>query len=60
MPPLGADMDEGTLLGWLVEPGESVHRGDIVAVIDTAEAAVEVEVFEDGVSRSCSSSPGPV
>jgi pyruvate dehydrogenase E2 component (dihydrolipoamide acetyltransferase) len=49
MPSLGADMDSGTLLEWLVEPGSEVHRGDIVAVVDTSKAAVEVEVFDDGV-----------
>ncbi|HQR26510.1 MAG TPA: E3 binding domain-containing protein, partial [Nocardioides sp.] len=49
MPSLGADMDEGTLLEWLVSPGQSVHKGDIVAIVDTAKAAVEVEVFTDGV-----------
>jgi pyruvate dehydrogenase E2 component (dihydrolipoamide acetyltransferase) len=49
MPSLGADMDEGTLLEWLVEPGQQVHRGDTVAVVDTSKAAIDIEVFEDGV-----------
>jgi pyruvate dehydrogenase E2 component (dihydrolipoamide acetyltransferase) len=49
MPSLGADMDSGTLLEWLVEPGQLVHRGDIVAVVDTSKAAIDIEVFEDGV-----------
>ena len=49
MPSLGADMTEGTVLEWLVKPGETVHKGDIVAVVDTAKAAVEVEVFTEGV-----------
>jgi pyruvate dehydrogenase E2 component (dihydrolipoyllysine-residue acetyltransferase) len=49
MPSLGADMDSGTLLEWLVKPGQQVHRGDIVAVVDTSKAAIEIEVFEDGV-----------
>lgn len=48
MPSLGADMDSGTLLEWLVRPGDEVHRGDIVAVVDTAKSAIEVEVFTDG------------
>ena len=47
MPSLGADMDEGTLVEWLVAPGDAVHRGDIVAVVDTAKSAIEIEVFED-------------
>lgn len=49
MPSLGADMTEGTLLEWLVHPGDHVHKGDIVAVVDTAKAAIEVECFENGV-----------
>jgi pyruvate dehydrogenase E2 component (dihydrolipoamide acetyltransferase) len=32
-----------------VKPGATVHRGDIVAVVDTEKADIEVEVFEDGV-----------
>jgi pyruvate dehydrogenase E2 component (dihydrolipoamide acetyltransferase) len=49
MPSLGADMDAGTVLEWRVQPGDVVHRGDIVAVVDTEKSDIEVEVFEDGV-----------
>ena len=49
MPSLGADMEVGSVLEWLVQPGDVVHHGDVVAVVDTAKAAVEVEVFSDGV-----------
>ena len=35
MPSMGADMEDGTLLEWKVKPGDPVHRGDIVAVVDT-------------------------
>lgn len=49
MPSLGADMEAGTVLEWLVQPGDEVHRGDIVAVIDTDKADIEVEIFFDGV-----------
>lgn len=48
MPSLGADMDSGRLTDWLVAPGDEVHRGQIIAVVDTAKSAIEVEVFEDG------------
>lgn len=48
MPSLGADMSEGTLLEWLVSPGDVVHRGDIIAVVDTSKSAIDIEVFEDG------------
>jgi len=58
MPSLGADMEEGTLLEWLVQPGQEVHKGDPVAVVDTAKAAVEVEVFASGVVQELLVSPG--
>ena len=49
MPSLGADMDTGTLLEWYVKPGDAVKRGDIVALVDTSKAEIEIEIFEDGV-----------
>ena len=49
MPSLGADMEFGTVLEWLVKPGDPVKRGDIVAVVDTSKAEIDVEIFEDGV-----------
>ena len=48
MPALGADMDEGTVLEWLVKPGDEVHKGDVIAVIDTAKAAIDAESFITG------------
>ncbi len=49
MPSLGADMEVGTVLQWLVKPGDAVKRGDIVAVVDTEKATIEVEIFQTGV-----------
>jgi pyruvate dehydrogenase E2 component (dihydrolipoamide acetyltransferase) len=49
LPSLGADMDAGRIVEWKVAPGDRVHRGDIVAVVDTDKADIDVEVFEDGV-----------
>ncbi|MBF6354451.1 2-oxo acid dehydrogenase subunit E2 [Nocardia higoensis] len=48
MPSLGADMTEGTLLRWLVQPGDRVRPGDIVAEVDTTKAAIDVECFDEG------------
>ncbi|MCX5095940.1 hypothetical protein OOK36_45520 [Streptomyces sp. NBC_00365] len=48
MPSLGADMDEGVLQEWLVGPGDRVRKGDVVAVVETDKAAIEVECFESG------------
>ncbi|BCJ33410.1 hypothetical protein Athai_09130 [Actinocatenispora thailandica] len=52
MPSLGADMDEGTLLQWLVRPGDRVRRGDLVAVVDTDKAAIDVECFTSGTVQT--------
>jgi pyruvate dehydrogenase E2 component (dihydrolipoamide acetyltransferase) len=48
MPSLGADMEAGILVEWLKHPGDAVHRGDIIAVVETDKGAIEVEIFEDG------------
>ena len=49
MPSLGADMDHATLLEWLIAPGDTVTKGQVVAVVDTEKAAMDIESFEDGV-----------
>ncbi|GGS55451.1 2-oxo acid dehydrogenase subunit E2 [Streptomyces cinerochromogenes] len=48
MPSLGADMDEGVLQEWLVKSGDRVRKGDVVAVVETDKAAIEVECFQSG------------
>lgn len=58
MPSLGADMDSGVLLERLVHPGDHVNRGDIVAVVDTAKAAVEIESFDTGIIDRLFVEPG--
>jgi pyruvate dehydrogenase E2 component (dihydrolipoamide acetyltransferase) len=49
MPSLGADMEAGRLTRWLVAPGDRVARGDIVAVVETEKADIDVEIFAGGV-----------
>lgn len=58
MPSLGADMDSGTLQEWLVAPGDTVRRGDPMAVVDTDKAAIEVESFQDGTVGELLVPPG--
>ncbi len=48
MPSLGADMEAGTLVEWLIKPGDRVKHGDIVAVVETQKGAIEIEIFETG------------
>lgn len=49
MPSLGADMQSGKLLEWLVKAGDRVQRGQVMAVVGTEKGDIEVEVFEDGI-----------
>ena len=58
LPSLGADMDEGKLLEWKVKPGDKVKRGDLVAVVETPKAAVDVEIWQDGVVQELITKPG--
>jgi len=58
LPSLGADMDEGKLLEWKVKPGDKVKRGDLVAVVETPKAAVDVEIWQDGVVQELITQPG--
>jgi pyruvate dehydrogenase E2 component (dihydrolipoamide acetyltransferase) len=58
MPVLGADMDEGTVVEWLVKPGDQIRKGDIIAVIDTSKSAIEVESFHTGTVQRLVVAPG--
>jgi pyruvate dehydrogenase E2 component (dihydrolipoamide acetyltransferase) len=58
LPMLGADLDVGTLVEWHVQPGGQVHRGDIVAVVETEKGAIDIEIFEDAVFEKLLVQPG--
>ena len=58
LPSLGADMDQGKLVQWKVAPGDAVKRGQIVAVIETSKAAVDVEIWHDGTVHELLIQPG--
>jgi pyruvate dehydrogenase E2 component (dihydrolipoamide acetyltransferase) len=58
LPALGADMDEGKLLEWKVRPGDRVKRGDVIAVVDTSKAAVDVEIWSEGTLQELVVQPG--
>lgn len=58
MPSLGADMTHGTLVQWNVKPGDAVKRGDIIAIVGTDKADIEVEVYETGTVRTLIAQPG--
>jgi len=49
LPSLGADMETGTVLQWYVGIGDTVTRGDVVALVSTEKADIDVEIFHGGV-----------
>jgi pyruvate dehydrogenase E2 component (dihydrolipoamide acetyltransferase) len=51
-------MQAGTLVEWLVKPGDQVKRRDAVAVVETDKAAIEIEVYEDGIIDTLLVQPG--
>jgi pyruvate dehydrogenase E2 component (dihydrolipoamide acetyltransferase) len=54
MPALSPTMTEGTLVRWLVQEGDEVKSGDVVAEIETDKATMEVEGVDEGiVGRLC-------
>src|SRR5665648_548479 len=49
MPRLSDTMEEGTLSQWPKNVGDAVHKGDVLAEIETDKATMDLEAFEDGV-----------
>ncbi|WP_417247676.1 pyruvate dehydrogenase complex E1 component subunit beta [Celeribacter sp.] len=49
MPALSPTMEEGTLAKWLVQEGDTVSAGDIIAEIETDKATMEFEAVDEGV-----------
>jgi pyruvate dehydrogenase E2 component (dihydrolipoamide acetyltransferase) len=58
MPKLGADMVEGRIVEWLKKPGEPIARGEVVLVIETDKANVEVESWAQGRLEKILVAPG--
>ncbi|MDG2002292.1 MAG: pyruvate dehydrogenase complex E1 component subunit beta [Novosphingobium sp.] len=48
MPALSPTMEEGKLAKWLVEEGDEVLSGDILAEIETDKATMEFEAVDEG------------
>jgi pyruvate dehydrogenase E2 component (dihydrolipoamide acetyltransferase) len=49
MPRLSDTMEEGVLSQWVKHEGDQVRKGDVLAVIETDKAAMEMEAYDDGV-----------
>ncbi|MGI4993532.1 dihydrolipoamide acetyltransferase family protein [Halobacteriovorax sp. GFR7] len=51
MPSLGADMDEGKVVSWFIEPGDHIEKGQMVAEIETSKSNIEIESFYTGTVK---------
>ncbi|GIO20345.1 dihydrolipoamide acetyltransferase component of pyruvate dehydrogenase complex [Oceanobacillus oncorhynchi subsp. incaldanensis] len=49
MPKLGAQMEEGTIVSWLVQIGESIEEGDPLVEVQTDKITMEIEAEVDGI-----------
>lgn len=49
MPKLGATMEEGTIVTWLVQVGDVVEEGDAIAEVQTDKIVLEIEAETAGV-----------
>ena len=58
MPRLGADMTAGKVVKWLKRPGEQIKRGEVIAIVETDKANVDVESFIAGVLEKILVEPG--
>ena len=48
MPQAGQSMEEGTIVKWLVQPGASIKKGDVIFEVETDKATMEVEAVDAG------------
>ncbi len=51
MPMLGEVMEEGRIVAWLKEEGDSVKRGENLLEVETDKAVMEVESTVTGVLK---------
>jgi pyruvate dehydrogenase E2 component (dihydrolipoamide acetyltransferase) len=48
MPRLSDTMTEGVVSQWLMSEGDEVHRGDVLAEIETDKATMDLEAYDTG------------
>jgi pyruvate dehydrogenase E2 component (dihydrolipoamide acetyltransferase) len=58
MPKLGADMTQGRLIEWFKKPGERIAHGEVIAVVETDKANVDVESWVAGTLQKILVAPG--
>ena len=49
MPRMSDTMEEGNIVAWLINEGDSVESGDTIAEVETDKATMELDSYFDGV-----------
>ena len=49
MPKLGDTMEEGRIVNWLIEVGDTIKKGDLIMNIETDKTVLPVESLVSGV-----------
>lgn len=60
MPRMSDTMEEGVIVGWLKQVGDSLEPGDVLAEVETDKATMELESFQEGVLLYIGVKEGPV
>lgn len=58
MPKLGITMEEGTVIEWPHSIGDRVEKGEVVLIIESEKAEVEIEASASGFVRHYYAEPG--
>src|SRR5262245_52632261 len=58
MPKLGLSMTEGTVVEWRAGPGDAVAKGELLLVVESEKAQVEIEAFASGTLAAVYVGPG--
>ena len=58
LPKLGLTMTEGTVVEWLIEPGQAVQTGDLLYICETEKIANEIAADEAGTIGELLVAPG--
>jgi pimeloyl-ACP methyl ester carboxylesterase len=58
LPRLGETMEEGRIVRWLKQPGDSYRRGEVLLEVETDKTTVEVPALEDGALIAHLAGPG--
>lgn len=49
MPQVGQDIETATIVAWHKKENDMVHKGDIIATVESDKASFDVEVYDSGV-----------